>query len=72
MRFETRDRKDSKECTSVAETEDEIVEKIKLLREKTEEVKMDETQAKKLVKEQLSQEETLRAEESESEGNHMR
>lgn len=57
--------------TSVAETEDEKVEKIKPPREIAEEVKMEETRTKKLVEEQLPQEETLRAEELEPEGNRM-
>jgi len=47
-------------------------EKVKPPKEKAEEVKIAETQTKKLIKEQLSQEETLRAEESGSEGNHVR
>lgn len=55
--------------TSVAETEDEKVEKIKPPREIAEEVTVEETRTRKLVEEELPQEETLHAEESE--GNHM-
>ncbi|XP_024880175.1 obscurin isoform X3 [Temnothorax curvispinosus] len=52
----------------LTETEDEKVEKIEPPKEKAEEVKVEETRTKKLVKEQLPQDETLRAEESEPEG----
>ncbi|XP_039304591.1 obscurin isoform X4 [Solenopsis invicta] len=52
----------------MTETEDERVEKVELPKMKAEEVKVEETQTKKMVEKQLSQEETLRAEESGSEG----
>lgn len=61
--------KDSKECTSVAKTEDEKVdEKIEPPKEKAEKTTMEKTRAKKLVEEELPQQTTLRAEESELEG----
>lgn len=61
--------KDSKECTSVAKTEDEKVdEKVEPPKKKAEKTTVEETRAKKLVKEELPQQTTLRAEESELEG----
>lgn len=64
---------DSKECTSVAETESKIDEKVELpSKEKVERVAVEEeeeTRAKRPVEEELPRRSTLRAEESESEGN---
>jgi folate-dependent tRNA-U54 methylase TrmFO/GidA len=61
--------KNSKECTSVAETEDEKVdEKVAPPKEKAEKVKMEEFQPKKLMEEELMQETSMRAEELTPEG----
>ncbi|XP_072755043.1 protein Obscurin isoform X6 [Anoplolepis gracilipes] len=49
----------------LTKTEDEKVEKVELPKEKAEKTTMEETRTKKLVQEQLSEQTTLRAEESE-------
>jgi len=65
--------KNSKEYTSVAETEDEkIDEKIAPPKEKAEKVKMEEFQPKKLMEEELVQETSMHAEELTSEGKDVR
>lgn len=72
-RFEARYDRDSKKCTSVAEMEDTIEEKIKPAIKKSEKATagVEEAQVKKLIEEQLLQQPGLRAEESESGGNHV-
>lgn len=68
--LETCHDKDSKECTSVAKTEDEKVdEKIEPPKEKVEKTTVkEETRAKKLNEQLLPQQTTLQAEESGLEG----
>lgn len=67
--LETCHDKDSKECTSVAETEDKKVdEKVEPPKEKVKKTTMEETQAKKLNEQLLPQQTTLRAEDSGLEG----
>lgn len=61
--------KDSKECTSVAETEDEKVdERVEPPKEKVKRTTVEKTQAKKLNEQLLPQQTTLCAEESGLEG----
>jgi len=67
--LETCHDKDSKECTSVAETEDEKVdEKIEPPKEKVKKTTMEEETRAKKLNEQLLPQTTLRAEESGLEG----
>lgn len=58
-------------CTSVAETEDKVDEKVQPPREKVEKVTMqdEETRARKPTEEQVQQQPSMRAEESGTEGN---
>lgn len=65
--------KNSKDCTSVAETEDKIDEMIASAKEKAEKAtaKEEETKMQKIVEKELPQQLALHAEESEPEGNHM-
>lgn len=63
--------RNSMECTSVAETEDKVDEKVQPPREKVEKATMqdEETRARKPTEEQVPQQPSMRAEESGTEGN---